>query len=116
MWAPATRRQYSREELRYQTDLTDAEWALIEPLMPKPHARGRPRCWSWREILNGIFYVLRGGIAWRLLERVDIQAFDGLANLIQAPFGRGGLGERSSSDVERSPVGSDGAAFAGQTH
>ncbi|WP_210252211.1 hypothetical protein, partial [Microvirga tunisiensis] len=50
------------------------------------------------------------------LERVDIQAFDGLANLIQAPFGRGGLGERSSSDVERSPVGSDGAAFAGQTH
>jgi hypothetical protein len=50
------------------------------------------------------------------LERVDIQAFDGLANLIQASFGRGGLGERSSSDVERSPVGSDGAAFAGQTH
>jgi hypothetical protein len=51
-----------------------------------------------------------------LLERVDIQAFDGLANLIQAPFGCGGLGERSSSDVERSPVGSDGTAFAGQTH
>jgi transposase len=67
MWTPATRRQYSREELRYQTDLTDAEWALIEPLLPAPHARGRPRCWPTREILNGIFYVLRGGIAWRLL-------------------------------------------------
>jgi tripartite-type tricarboxylate transporter receptor subunit TctC len=50
------------------------------------------------------------------LERVDIQDSRGLANLIQAPFWRGGLGERSSSDVERSPVGSDGAAFAGQTH
>ena len=67
MWTPTTRRQYSRDGLRYETDLTDAEWALIEPLLPEPRARGRPRCWSTREILNGIFYVLRGGIAWRLL-------------------------------------------------
>ena len=50
------------------------------------------------------------------LERVDIQDSHGLATLIQAPFGSGGLGERSSSDFERSPVGSDGAAFAGQAH
>src|SRR5215210_5273921 len=42
MWTPATRRQHSRDGLRYETDLTDAEWALIEPLMPKPLARGRP--------------------------------------------------------------------------
>jgi transposase len=67
MWTPTTRRQYSRDGLRYETDLTDAEWALIEPLLPEPRTRGRPRRWSWREILNGIFYVLRGGIAWRLL-------------------------------------------------
>ena len=67
MWTPTTRRQYSRDGLRYETDLTDAEWALIEPLLPEPRARGRPRCWSTREILNAIFYVLRGGIAWRLL-------------------------------------------------
>jgi transposase len=67
MWTPTTRRQYSRDGLRYETDLTDAEWALIEPLVPEPHARGRPRRWPVREILNGIFYVLRGGIAWRLL-------------------------------------------------
>ncbi|WP_244470461.1 IS5 family transposase [Microvirga vignae] len=67
MWTPATRRQYSRDELRYDTDLTDAEWALIEPLLPEPHARGRPWLWPAREILNAIFYVLRGGIAWRLL-------------------------------------------------
>jgi hypothetical protein len=31
MWTPTTRRQHSREGLRYETDLTDAEWALIEP-------------------------------------------------------------------------------------
>jgi hypothetical protein len=40
MWTPTTRRQYSREGLCYETDLTDAEWALIEPLMPKPLGRG----------------------------------------------------------------------------
>ena len=33
MWTPTTRRQHSRDHLRYETDLTDAEWALIEPLM-----------------------------------------------------------------------------------
>ncbi len=67
MWTPATRRQHSRDGLRYETDLTDAEWALIEPLMPKPLARGRPREWPLREVMNAIFYVLRGGVAWRLL-------------------------------------------------
>ena len=67
MWTPATRRQHSRDELRYETDLTDAEWALLEPLMPEPNPRGRPREWPLREIVNAIFYVLRGGVAWRLL-------------------------------------------------
>lgn len=67
MWTPATRRRHSREGLRYQTDLTDAEWALIEPFMPKPLGKGRPRAWPFREIMSAIFYVLRGGIPWRLL-------------------------------------------------
>ena len=69
MWTPVTRRQHSRDHLRYETDLSDAEWALIEPLMPAPNPRGRPRAWPLREIVNAIFYVLRGGIAWRLLPR-----------------------------------------------
>src|SRR3982751_5840464 len=67
MWTPATRRQHSRAGLRYETDLTDAEWAVIAPLMPEPAACGRPAMWTTREILNAIFYVLRGGIAWRLI-------------------------------------------------
>jgi transposase len=67
MWPPTTRRQYSRDGLRYETDVTDAEWALIAPLLPEPRSRGRPQLWPAREILNAIFYVLRGGIAWRLL-------------------------------------------------
>ena len=36
MWTPATRRQHSREGLRYETDLTDAGWRLVEPLLPAP--------------------------------------------------------------------------------
>jgi putative transposase len=55
--------------LRYETDLTDAEWALIEPFMPAPKARRRPRGWPLREVMYAIFYVLRGGISWRLLPR-----------------------------------------------
>ena len=69
MWTPTTRRQHSRAGLRYETDLTDAEWALIAPLMPEPASCGRPPIWTKREVLNAIFYVLRGGIAWRLIPK-----------------------------------------------
>ena len=47
----------------------DAEWAVIGPLMPKPASFGRSAIWTMREILNAIFYVLRGGIAWRLISK-----------------------------------------------
>ena len=67
MWTPATRRQHSRAGLRYETDLTDAEWRLVAPLLPAPKRTGRPLSWPLREIVNAIFYVMRGGVAWRLL-------------------------------------------------
>jgi putative transposase len=67
MWTPTTRQKYSRPTTRYQTDLTDAEWGIIEPFLPLAKATGRPRAWPLREILNAIFYVLRGGIPWRLM-------------------------------------------------
>lgn len=51
----------------YRTDLTDAEWDLLEPHLPPPAERGRPREHGWREILNGVFYLVRSGCAWRLL-------------------------------------------------
>ena len=69
MWTPTTRRQHSRDELRYGSDLTDAEWAIIAPFMPPPARTGRPRLWTMREIMNAIFYVLRSGCAWRLLPK-----------------------------------------------
>jgi putative transposase len=53
--------------LPYPTDLTDQEWALIEPYVPRAKRGGRPEVYPKREILNGIFYIVRGGGAWRLL-------------------------------------------------
>ena len=69
MWTPTTRQQHSRPVTRYQTDLTDAEWRVIAPHLPKPCATGRPRAWPTREIVNGIFYVMRAGCPWRLLPK-----------------------------------------------
>ncbi len=69
MWTPTTRRQHSRAGLRYETDLTDVEWAVIGPLMPKPASCGRPALWTMREVLNAIFYALRGGISRRLIPK-----------------------------------------------
>jgi putative transposase len=53
----------------YPTDLTDREWTLLEPLLPRAKPGGRPRGVNLRRILNGIFYLLRSGCAWRLLPR-----------------------------------------------
>jgi putative transposase len=51
----------------YPTDLSDEEWACIEPHLPTPRAAGRPRRHSLGEILDAIFYIVRSGCAWRLL-------------------------------------------------
>ena len=51
----------------YPTDLNDTEWAQIAPLLPEKKLTGRPREHSWREILNGIFYVTKNGCVWRAL-------------------------------------------------
>ena len=53
--------------MSYPSDLSDAEWQLLEPLLPSPKATGRPRKWDLRLILNGIFYLVRSGCAWRML-------------------------------------------------
>jgi putative transposase len=51
----------------YSTDLSDEEWEILRPLVPEARPGGRPRAHQTRELLNAIFYVLRGGCAWRLL-------------------------------------------------
>ena len=51
----------------YASDLTDAQWALLEPLIPRPLPGERPAEIERREIVNGILYVLRSGCGWRHL-------------------------------------------------
>jgi transposase len=69
MWTETTRRQYRREELRYASDMTDAEWALIEPHMPTQKVLGRPRKVQLREVVEALLYILRTACPWRLLPR-----------------------------------------------
>jgi transposase len=67
MWTETTRRQYRREDLRYASDMTDAEWALIEPHLPAAKRLGRPRCVPMRGVVEALLYLLRTASPWRLL-------------------------------------------------
>jgi putative transposase len=53
----------------YPSDLSDAEWAILAPLLPPPAPCGRPRKWPERLIADAVFYVLRSGCAWRMVPR-----------------------------------------------
>jgi putative transposase len=51
----------------YPSDISDEEWAILEPLIPPEKPGGRPRETDMREVINAIWYVLHGGIQWRML-------------------------------------------------
>jgi putative transposase len=68
-WTEITREQYRRDGLRYASDMTDAEWKLIEPLMPELCRRGRPREIDLRVIMNAILYIGASGCQWRALPK-----------------------------------------------
>ncbi|SDI21009.1 putative transposase, partial [Bradyrhizobium sp. Rc2d] len=68
-WTKAARIQYQRSGLRYASDLTDAEWALIARKMPPRRRLGRPREVDLREIVQAIFYILSSGCQWRALPK-----------------------------------------------
>ncbi len=57
----------TREREPYPSDLTDAEWAVLEPLLPSPAKLGRPPRYDKRAVLNAVFYVVRSGCSWRML-------------------------------------------------
>src|ERR1700757_1430054 len=69
MWTEITRRKYEREGQRYASDLTNAEWALIEPQMPAAKRLGRPRETELRAVLDAILYIARTGCQWRMLPK-----------------------------------------------
>src|SRR5919107_1126911 len=100
----------------YPTDLSEAEWECLEPHVPAPNKRGRPKTHGTREILNAIFYVLKSGCPWRLLPK-DFPPWE----TVYWWFGRwrvdgtferlnAALRERLRSHLDRNPLPSAGIA------
>jgi transposase len=69
MWTNENRAKYNRDWLRYPSDLTDAEWAHVAPLIPPAKRGGRKRSVDIREVVNGIMYVLSTGCQWRYVPK-----------------------------------------------
>jgi len=69
MWANAIRVHYDRGYLRYPSDLTDAEWALVGPLIPPAKRGGNKRTVDIRAVVNGLMYVLSTGCQWRAIPK-----------------------------------------------
>ena len=81
-WSEADRAKYDVIRERYSSDLSEAEFALIFPLLPLPKRRGRkPTC--ARELLNALFYLIRSGCPWRLLPK-DFPPFATVQNRFYA--------------------------------
>jgi putative transposase len=69
MWTVKNRARYNRDKLRYPSDLTDAEWAVVGPMIPPAKPGGHVRTVDIREIINGIMYILSTGCQWRYIPR-----------------------------------------------
>jgi transposase len=69
MWTAENRKRYDRSHLRYPSDLTDEEWALVAPLIPPAKRGGNKRTVDVREVMNAIMYVLSTGCQWRAIPK-----------------------------------------------
>ena len=69
MWTKENRLLYDRSRLRYESDLTDSEWALVAPLIPPAKHGGAHRTVDIREVLNGLLYILSTGCQWRAIPK-----------------------------------------------
>jgi transposase len=69
MWTQENRGRYDRSRLRYPSDLTDEEWALIGPEIPSARRGGNKRTVDVREVVNGVMYVLSTGCQWRAIPK-----------------------------------------------
>ena len=93
MWTNENRAKYNRDHLRYPSDLTDAEWALVEPFIPPPKPGGGKRKQQMRVVMNGVMYILSTGCQWRaipkdlpprstLFDYLDLWSWDGTLDRI----------------------------------
>ena len=69
MWTNKNRAQYDRSKLRYPSDVTDDEWAIIGPLIPPAKRGGNKRTVDERQVVNGLMYILSTGCQWAALPK-----------------------------------------------
>jgi transposase len=69
MWTDENRVRYDRSKLRYPSDLTDEEWALIGPLIPPAKRGGNKRTVAERDVVNGVMFILSTGCQWASLPK-----------------------------------------------
>ena len=69
MWTAKNRARYNRDTLRYPSDVTEEEWAVIAPLIPPARRGGRKRSVNIREVFNGVLYLLSTGCQWRAIPK-----------------------------------------------
>ena len=69
MWTVENRARYDRTKLRYPSDLTDEEWVLVKPQIPRAKRGGNKRTVDVREVMNGLMYVLSTGCQWRAIPK-----------------------------------------------
>jgi transposase len=93
MWTNENRARYDRSKLRYPSDLTDGEWALVKPLIPPAKRGGNKRTVNVREVVNALMYILSTGCQWRAMPKdlpprstvydyLDLWDWDGTLNRI----------------------------------
>ena len=69
MWTDKNRAKYNRDQLRYPSDLTDDEWAYVEPLIPPARRGGGKRRTDMRAVMSGVMYILSTGCQWRYIPK-----------------------------------------------
>jgi transposase len=69
LWTDKNRAKYNRDHLRYPSDLTDDEWAHVEPLIPPARRGGGKRRTNMRAVMNGVMYILSTGCQWRYIPK-----------------------------------------------
>lgn len=98
MWTPQHRETYKRVGGRYPSDLTDAEWTRLAPLIPPAKPGGRPRTTDMRAAMNAILYLLRTGCPWRYLPRDGFPPRSTVYNIFRG-FQRAGVWEAIWGDL-----------------
>ena len=105
-WTDLTRRRHERAGGKYASDLTDAEWAIIVPLLPARRTTGRPRTIDLRDVFDAILYIATTGCQWRMLPN-DFPAVSTVRGCFHS-WSRDGLLDEINRELVRSARPAEG--------